>query len=89
MFDALSSHQGQDVISVTTLDGNIASDFTSYSLISIDMDHIRAIEKWLYTLLRCLSTFMGGSKYPTLPLTSHVFKFVINMLIIQSQILVH
>ena len=67
----------KDVISLTTTDCNIASDFIGCTLSSEDWDHIRAIEKWLYVPAE-VSTFMSGSQYPILPLLSHAFKCLLN-----------
>ena len=67
----------RDVLNFTISDLTISSDFNGYVLTGEDWSHIHAMEEWLDTPAE-VSTFLGGSRYPTLSLASLAYNCLLN-----------
>ena len=61
----------------TISDLTISSDFNGYVLTGEDWNHIHAMEEWLDTPAE-VSTFLRGSRYPTLSLASRAYNCLQN-----------
>ena len=67
----------RDILNFTISDLTISSDFNGYVLTVEDWSHIHAMEEWLETPAE-VSTFLGGSRYPTLSLASLAYNCLLN-----------
>ena len=67
----------RDILNFTISDLTISSDFNGYALTVEDWSHIHAMEEWLETPAE-VSTFLGGSRYPTLSLASLAYNCLLN-----------
>ena len=67
----------RDILTLTVSDLTISSDFNGYVLTGEDWSHIHAMEEWLDTPAE-VSTFLGGSRYPTLSLASLAYNCLLN-----------
>ena len=67
----------RDILNFTISDLTISSDFNGYALTVEDWSHIHVMEEWLETPAE-VSTFLGGSRYPTLSLASLAYNCLLN-----------
>ncbi len=71
------SIKDRDVLNFTISDLTISSDFNGNVLTGEDWSHIHAMAEWLDTPAE-VSTFLGGSRYPTLSLASLAYNCLLN-----------